>query len=254
MEDSNLSDQTGPLSDKMKSLPNGLKERLISSIVRDAVLEKAIEDALPKVDDCEREDWETSPGTEAGPVRESSKPATTTASPHRKRKGGGTAKKGKGKRLVEPEEEIEESVRTQNGPVSSSPEAAAAPQPLEKTVRPESPREPASPDRIVLEPPPAAETSPDTSEQKAAAVTGPAEAPALSNTDIVGAMDATDGAGGDSGGGGGDLVGRPRGQPTTADRPPAPVQHSVFKSFFSTDLSIDDIDRQIEAKRMELVC
>ena len=37
------------------------------------------------------------------------------------------------------------------------------------------------------------------------------------------------------------------------DKPPTPVQHSVFKSFFSTELSFDDIDRQIEAKRMELV-
>jgi len=36
------------------------------------------------------------------------------------------------------------------------------------------------------------------------------------------------------------------------DKPPTPVQHSVFKSFFSTELSFDDIDRQIEAKRMEL--
>lgn len=37
------------------------------------------------------------------------------------------------------------------------------------------------------------------------------------------------------------------------EQPSAPVQHSVFKSFFSTDLSFDDIDRQIEAKRVELV-
>merc|ERR1712168_404915 len=37
-----------------------------------------------------------------------------------------------------------------------------------------------------------------------------------------------------------------------SDKPPTPIQHSVFKSFFSTDLSIDDIDRQIEAKRVEL--
>lgn len=36
------------------------------------------------------------------------------------------------------------------------------------------------------------------------------------------------------------------------EKPPTPIQHSVFKSFFSTDLSIDDIDRQIEAKRIEL--
>ena len=36
-------------------------------------------------------------------------------------------------------------------------------------------------------------------------------------------------------------------------RLPEPSQHSVFKSFFSTDLSVEDIDRQLEAKREELV-
>merc|ERR1719242_1347935 len=34
--------------------------------------------------------------------------------------------------------------------------------------------------------------------------------------------------------------------------PSVPAQHSVFKSFFSTDLSVEDIDRQLEAKREEL--
>ena len=32
-----------------------------------------------------------------------------------------------------------------------------------------------------------------------------------------------------------------------------PSQHNVFKSFFSTDLSVEDIDRQLEAKREALV-
>lgn len=32
-----------------------------------------------------------------------------------------------------------------------------------------------------------------------------------------------------------------------------PSQHTVFKSFFSTDLSVEDIDRQLEAKREALV-
>ena len=34
--------------------------------------------------------------------------------------------------------------------------------------------------------------------------------------------------------------------------PSVPAQHSVFKSFFSTDLSVEDIDRQLEARRVEL--
>merc|ERR1719315_65018 len=34
---------------------------------------------------------------------------------------------------------------------------------------------------------------------------------------------------------------------------PVPMQHKVFKSFFSTDLSVEDIDRQLEARREMLV-
>jgi len=47
--------------------------------------------------------------------------------------------------------------------------------------------------------------------------------------------------------------------PTTTALPPAvsctpvPMQHKVFKSFFSTDLSVEDIDRQLEARRELLV-
>ena len=39
----------------------------------------------------------------------------------------------------------------------------------------------------------------------------------------------------------------------TADSVSVPSQHTVFKSFFSTDLSVEDIDRQLEAKREALV-
>ena len=44
------------------------------------------------------------------------------------------------------------------------------------------------------------------------------------------------------------------GTTTSADvaKTPTPIQHTDFKSFFSTNMSIDDIDRQIEAKRVEL--
>ena len=38
-----------------------------------------------------------------------------------------------------------------------------------------------------------------------------------------------------------------------ATLPPVPSQHCQFKSFFSTDLSVEDIDRQLEAKRSALV-
>merc|ERR1719369_656681 len=47
--------------------------------------------------------------------------------------------------------------------------------------------------------------------------------------------------------------------PATTALPPAvsctpvPMQHKVFKSFFSTDLSVEDIDRQLEARRELLV-
>merc|ERR1719471_925132 len=39
---------------------------------------------------------------------------------------------------------------------------------------------------------------------------------------------------------------------TSTTTPSVPAQHSVFKSFFSTDLSVEDIDRQLEARRVEL--
>jgi len=41
--------------------------------------------------------------------------------------------------------------------------------------------------------------------------------------------------------------------PTAVSCTPVPMQHKVFKSFFSTDLSVEDIDRQLEARRELLV-
>eukprot|EP00092_Neocalanus_flemingeri_P038323 GFUD01041722.1.p1 GENE.GFUD01041722.1~~GFUD01041722.1.p1 ORF type:complete len:2117 (-),score=667.90 GFUD01041722.1:649-6999(-) len=41
--------------------------------------------------------------------------------------------------------------------------------------------------------------------------------------------------------------------PVAVSCPPVPRQHKVFKSFFSTDLSVEDIDRQLEARRELLV-
>jgi len=41
--------------------------------------------------------------------------------------------------------------------------------------------------------------------------------------------------------------------PPAVSCPPVPMQHQVFKSFFSTDLSVEDIDRQLEARRELLV-
>jgi len=41
--------------------------------------------------------------------------------------------------------------------------------------------------------------------------------------------------------------------PLAVSCPPVPMQHKVFKSFFSTDLSVEDIDRQLEARRELLV-
>jgi len=40
---------------------------------------------------------------------------------------------------------------------------------------------------------------------------------------------------------------------TAANVPPVPSQHCQFKSFFSTDLSVEDIDRQLEVQRSALV-
>merc|ERR1719150_854432 len=40
---------------------------------------------------------------------------------------------------------------------------------------------------------------------------------------------------------------------TAAAAPPVPSQHLQFKSFFSTDLSVEDIDRQLEAQREALL-
>merc|ERR1719410_2578446 len=37
--------------------------------------------------------------------------------------------------------------------------------------------------------------------------------------------------------------------PSAISCPPVPIQHKVFKSFFSTELSVEDIDRQLEARR-----
>jgi hypothetical protein len=229
------------MSDKMKSLPNGLKQRLISSIVRDAVLEKAIEEALPQVE----------PQPEAASSENKHSPSATD-SPSRKRKSG-AAKKGKVKKPVEPNEEAEEVVEVAenkdivtaatNGPVPSPP----AP-PEERNV-PSAKSESTSSTEKHPEPssPPAAESKSDTSEPVAAvAVFVGATATEPARPQI--GTDMTDGCGG------------VRSHRTTAvaaaaadSKPPTPVQHSVFKSFFSTDLSIDDIDRQIEAKRMEWV-
>jgi len=61
---------------------------------------------------------------------------------------------------------------------------------------------------------------PDVSEVEAAAAAGPAAATAL---------------------------------PPAVSCPPVPRHHKVFKSFFSTDLSVEDIDRQLEARRELLV-
>eukprot|EP00090_Calanus_glacialis_P034307 TRINITY_DN5751_c0_g1_i1.p1 TRINITY_DN5751_c0_g1~~TRINITY_DN5751_c0_g1_i1.p1 ORF type:complete len:978 (-),score=410.05 TRINITY_DN5751_c0_g1_i1:711-3257(-) len=41
--------------------------------------------------------------------------------------------------------------------------------------------------------------------------------------------------------------------PQAVSCPPVPMHHKVFKSFFSTDLSVEDIDRQLEARRELLV-
>jgi hypothetical protein len=236
--DDNLSKVTGPHNDKMRSLPNGLKERLISNIVRDAVLDKAIEDALPRV-----EAELNGPGVALADTVLPARPAKSpTASPHRKRKGG-TARKGKGKKSAEPGAEE----TAENGPLSS-PRAVASGEPREETKSAGSPEErTTSEDK---ETPPTAETRlSDTSEMLTGDSVEPSVPSHSADTTLEKVGIAPPLFESDS-----NSLGPLRGPPASEDRPVAPVQHSVFKSFFSTDLSIDDIDRQIEAKRMEWVC
>jgi hypothetical protein len=246
-EDS-ASKATGPLSERIKSMPNGLKERLTTNNVSDVGSEEERE---------ERGGSETN-SLDSEPARESKTP---TASPHRKKKGGPT-KKGKGKKSSA---ELEEDRRKINNVPSASPLAAIAglsPQETKIASPPSSEcvssegkealKKSVSPgesttvcDLKESSPPLAAETSSDTSEKSAAAAVMRAGGRPAALDAGLGKMSGVSAAA---------AVASPAPGPPPEDRPSAPVQHSVFKSFFSTDLSIDDIDRQIEAKRMEWVC
>ena len=214
------------INEKIKSLPNGLKKRLISNLILDAVLDKAMSekfpDSPPEQPQAEEEEEEKEKENKESP---SDKPVD--------KKKTKNVRKGKGKKSDKSEEngleDGESSIKSDSTDLAES------------CVKSEG------------------ET-----EQK------------ISSDICDGSSDMTDGIGTIVP----DLGNKPppdlgpkieiNTEQQSAEEPgnpviqtsrlkeeeekvPTPVQHSVFKSFFSTELSFDDIDRQIKAKRVELV-
>jgi len=193
------------VTEKIKSLPNGLKKRLISNLLLNAVLDKAMQDILPDDDIAQSGVEETDHPQQVTeePVAEVTVKQPVTLI---KKKTRNVRKGGKGKKS--------EDISKENGLLAADvreiKETETETKEKEKNVEDVDECTKLAKSKTSL----AAATSITLSVSKTSSIDKPSE--------------------------------------SVPDKPPTPIQHSVFKSFFSTDLSIDDIDRQIEAKRVEL--
>jgi len=194
------------VTEKIKSLPNGLKKRLISNLLLNAVLDKAMQDILPDDDIAQSPIQDTN---DEHLVTEELVPEETVKQPETpKKKSRNLRKGGKGKKSEDILEEngLEAVDRRENmktGTIDKEDDKDKNVKEVDESAKPGKSNKSS-----------AAATSFTSSVTASSSIEKPSE--------------------------------------PDPDKPPTPIQHSVFKSFFSTDLSIDDIDRQIEAKRVEL--
>lgn len=202
------------VTEKIKSLPNGLKKRLISNLLLDAVLDKAMQDILPIQPDMKEEE-ETEKENKEEPVDKPSHDSPLKKKPK-------SVKKGKGKKSGE---KVEEN-GVDDGAGSKADETEAKIPSEAGGVRVARDDSRATSEPTISDMP---EIKLETHKDEKDANTKPES----DKNKVIGAQSLR--------------------LHELEDKPPTPVQHSVFKSFFSTDLTFDDIDRQIEAKRVELV-
>ena len=208
------------INEKIKSLPNGLKKRLISNLILDAVLDKAMSEKFP-------DSPPPRPQEEEEETEKENKEDSSEKIPDKKKSKA--VKKGKGKKSDRVEENGLEDGDSSNK-LESGDSAEDSNNRLEETEHK------ISSDCDV--------TSLDMTDGLATSEPDLGDKPEI----IVGCRPPEDKE---------DTSTLPSAQTSRLkeeeEKPPTPVQHSVFKSFFSTELSFDDIDRQIEAKRVELV-
>lgn len=197
------------VTEKIKSLPNGLKKRLISNLLLEAVLDNAMQDLLPEPSDKETETGKENQDGADNPDKPSQE------SPSKKK--AKTPKKGRSKR-----DDKEDLPATSEVISGEKPDFAGSySEPLETeggTTEGQSQASVSGP--VGKQTPETDENASKTALDMAVVKDGPPSPPSLAAPPV---------------------------------QAPTPVQHSVFKSFFSTDLSFDEIDRQMEAKRLELV-
>ena len=200
----NVDETDSSVSDKIKSLPNGLKKRLMHNLVLEAVLDKAMEDYAPgSFNDGNNSNNED---TSSPYINDDGDEVSTSDKPK--------SFKDKRKQAIYEQAELER----QSANSSESEEVTTDVSNLKKCAIP-SAVDPAIevPDNKTV----------DEGEKEFCSTPLDEVSTPLQDE----AMDTE----------------------TSAVVPPVPSQHCQFKSFFSTDLSVEDIDRQLEAKREALV-
>merc|ERR1712012_1096540 len=248
-----------PVNEKVMALPNGLKKRLISNLVLEAVLDRAMEDFQERREEEEvagsspdlklnsvKEDEEAKPGDEGRQPGENDEDGN-------KHNSEASSTPNDTKSGVRVEKKNEQSITSSEARSSFGEDANRDDSKTDNalTAKPDSVEEENRPvdlgKREKME-----RGRKDFKEDSAPTVSKKAEIPfercsSLKEDEEHEATPAE----------------REEPSPSPSPSPPpssvastttpsVPAQHSVFKSFFSTDLSVEDIDRQLEARRVEL--
>ena len=260
-----------PVNEKVMALPNGLKKRLISNLVLEAVLDRAMEDFQERRE--EEEVAESSPDLKLNSVKEEeeAKPGDEARQPGENDEDGNkhnseaSSTPNDTKSGVRVEKKNEQSITSSEARSSFGEDAnrddsktdnalTAKPDSVEEENRPvdlgkrekmERGRNELKEDIKVS----ADCQKEDFKEDSTPTVSKKAEIPFERSSSLKEdeEHEATPAEPSPS-----PSPSPPPSSVASTTTPSVPAQHSVFKSFFSTDLSVEDIDRQLEARRVEL--
>ena len=215
------------VSEKIKSLPNGLKKRLISNLVLEAVLDKAMEDYKPGTFNDENMD-SNNEDTSSPFINDVGEEEADNDNTSDKPKSFKDKRK---EAIYKAEMDLRSNVSSESESQDAEIHCKELYVPVKKCPVPSTVAEsPADvPESMDTDPGTAdddeAESVPDKEEEV------PAEEQEFCSTPLQDENSCS----------------------TAAAAPPVPSQHLQFKSFFSTDLSVEDIDRQLEAQREALL-
>merc|ERR1719278_2019021 len=262
-----------PVNEKVMALPNGLKKRLISNLVLEAVLDRAMEDFQERRE--EEEVADSSPDLKLNSVKEEeeAKPGDEVRQPGENDEDGNkhnseaSSTPNDTKSGVRVEKKNEQSITTSSEARSSFGEDAnrddsktdnaltAKPDSVKEENRPVDLKKSEKMERGQNELKEDTKVSADCQkedfkEESTPTVTKKAEVPFERSSSLK--EDEEHEATPPESEEPSPSPSPPPSSVASTTTPSVPAQHSVFKSFFSTDLSVEDIDRQLEARRVEL--